>query len=194
MQVATVGLIGAIDRFDPDRGVDFVGFAVPTITGEIRRHFRDSAWSLRVPRRTKETYAAIQAAIAELTPTLQRSPTPGELASHLDLPVEQVREGLRAAYAYRSGSLDKLLHEDATQTLGSTMGEEDPELEQVDLRQTVQPLLRTLPERERTVVVLRFFHGMSQSQIASRVGVSQMQISRILSRTLARLRDQITDG
>ncbi|HEY8371792.1 MAG TPA: SigB/SigF/SigG family RNA polymerase sigma factor [Pseudonocardiaceae bacterium] len=194
VQVATLGLINAVDRFQPDRGVDFLSFAVPTIMGEVRRHFRDTGWSVRVPRRLKELHLSINAATSQLSQQLGRAPTPSELAEHLGISKEEVYEGLEATNAYRSASLDDLLLEDDdTVSLGDALGEVDAELEQVEYRESLQPLLARLPERERKVLMLRFFGNMTQTQIAKRVGVSQMHVSRLLARTLAQLRDELRD-
>jgi RNA polymerase sigma-B factor len=193
-QVAALGLIQAVDRFDPSRGSNFLAFAVPTITGEVRRYFRDSTWSVRVPRRTKELHAAITAKTTELSHDLGRAPRPTELADALDLPVEQVQEGLAAANAYQSASLDELVAsgETASTPLGDLLGTDDQRLADVVDRQSLFPALATLPERERTVVLLRFFGNLTQTQIAERVGLSQMHVSRLLSASLAVLRDAMT--
>lgn len=191
-QVATVGLIHAVDRFEPGRGSDFLSFAIPTITGEVRRHFRDHAWAVRVPRRLKDLHVSIGSAISELSQHHGRAPTASELAEHLGLPREQVLEGLEAAAAYRSSSLDSLLDaEGPGATLEDIVGEADAELDRVEFRTTLAPLLEKLPERERTILKLRFFAGLTQSQIAQHVGLSQMHVSRLLSRTLARLRNEL---
>jgi RNA polymerase sigma-B factor len=191
-QVATVGLIHAVDRFEPDRGSDFLSFAIPTITGEIRRHFRDHAWSMRVPRRLKDLHVAIGTAMAELSQRHGRAPTASELAEHLDLPREEILEGLEAASAYRSSSLDSLLDAaDSNTTLADVIGAADAELDRVEFRTTLAPLLEKLTERERTILKLRFFAGMTQSQIAQQIGLSQMHVSRLLSRTLTRLRHEL---
>jgi RNA polymerase sigma-B factor len=193
-QVATVGLIHAVDRFSPERGSDFLSYAVPTITGEVRRYFRDKAWSTRVPRRLKDLRLAIGSAMPILSQQLNRAPTAGELAEHLNRSREEVLEALEAANAYRSSSLDDMLVDDPSSgRLADVLGSSDAELEQVEHRETVQPALRKLPERERTIVMLRFFGGMTQTQIAERVGVSQMHVSRLLTRTLAALRADLTD-
>ncbi|WP_016699201.1 RNA polymerase sigma factor SigF [Actinoalloteichus spitiensis] len=189
VQVATLGLIKAVDRFDPTHGADFLSFAVPTIMGEVRRHFRDTGWSVRVPRRLQEMHLAISSATSELSQTLGRAPTPRELAERLDVPLEQVFEGLAASNAYRSASLDEMLLDDETVSLGDSIGQEEPELEIVEYRETLQPLLAQLPERDRQILLLRFFGNLTQTQIAKRIGVSQMHVSRLLSRTLARLRE-----
>ncbi|MEJ2863522.1 RNA polymerase sigma factor SigF [Actinomycetospora flava] len=193
-QVATVGLIHAVDRFSPERGSDFLSYAVPTITGEVRRYFRDKAWSTRVPRRLKDLRLAIGSAMPLLSQELNRAPTAGELAEHLQRSREEVLEALEAANAYRSSSLDDMLVDDPSSgRLADVLGSADAELEQVEHRETVQPALRKLPERERTIVMLRFFGGMTQTQIAERVGVSQMHVSRLLTRTLATLRADLSD-
>jgi RNA polymerase sigma-B factor len=194
-QVATVGLINAVDRFEPDRGTDFLSYAVPTITGEVRRHFRDQAWSMRVPRRLKDLHVSIGAAVSVLSQRLGRAPRPSEIAAHLQCSTEEVLEGLEAAGAYRSTSLDEVLtDDDATgHTPGDVLGELDNELDQVEYREAVRPLLASLPERERTILLLRFFGNMTQTQIAERIGISQMHVSRLLSQTLAMLRDRLSE-
>lgn len=188
-QVATVGLINSIDRFDPHRGVDFLSYAVPTVTGEVRRHFRDLGWGMRVPRRLKDLHVTLGAAISELSQKLGRAPTATELAEHLRLPKEEVVEGLEAANAYRGTSLDRLTDEDGWGGLADVVGQADHQLEQVEYREALKPLLSRLTERERTILMLRFFGNMTQTQIADRIGISQMHVSRLLSQTLASLRD-----
>jgi RNA polymerase sigma-B factor len=185
VQIATIGLINAVDRFDPAHGTDFLGFAVPTISGELRHHFRDNSWSVRVPRRLKELNGNIAAAREELTTRLSRAPKPSEIAAHLGVPVEEVFEGLRAGQGRYGASLDSML-ENSTH---ASFGEADTNLDQAELRQALRPLLDSLPERERKIVALRFGYGLSQSDIARRVGVSQMQVSRLLSGTLKTLRE-----
>jgi RNA polymerase sigma-B factor len=195
IQVATVGLINAVDRFEPDRGSDFFSFAVPTISGEVRRHFRDQGWSMRVPRRLKDLHVSINSAIAELSQSLGRAPRPSELAESLGLSSNEVLEGLAAGQAYRGSSLDEILSGDQSgTTLGDLLGEADAELERVDYQQSLQPLLAELPDRERTIVMLRFFGNLTQTQIADRVGVSQMHVSRLLAQTLVRLRERLESG
>jgi RNA polymerase sigma-B factor len=195
VQVATVGLINAVDRFEPDRGSDFFSFAVPTISGEVRRHFRDQGWSMRVPRRLKDLHVSINVAVAELSQRLGRAPRPSELAEKLDLPTNEVLEGLAAGQAYRGSSLDEILSGDQSgTTLGDLLGEADAELERVDYQQSLQPLLAELPDRERTILMLRFFGNKTQTQIADQVGVSQMHVSRLLAQTLARMRDRLETG
>jgi RNA polymerase sigma-B factor len=191
VQAGTVGLIGAVDRFDPHRGLDFLSFAVPTITGEIRRHFRDHTWAMRVPRRLKDIQSTMNAAIGPLTQELGRAPRPSEIAARLGVPVVDVVEGLTAQHAYRNDSLDQL-----TESGDSPMAKGGPAIdaaiEGVEDRETLAPLLDALPERERSILILRFFGNRTQSQIAEVVGVSQMHVSRLLDRTLRELREQFT--
>jgi RNA polymerase sigma-B factor len=192
VQVATVGLINAIDRFSPERGSDFFSFAVPTISGEVRRHFRDLGWSMRVPRRLKDLHVSIGAAASELSQSLGRAPKPTEIAERLGVPVSDVLEGLEASEAYRSSSLDEMLSsEQGSATVGELVGEADSELDRVDFRQALRPVLSELAERERTIVLLRFFGNMTQTQIADRVGISQMHVSRLLAQTLDRMRKRL---
>ena len=186
-QAGTVGLLNAVDRFEPDRGIDFLSYAVPTITGEVRRHFRDRTWSMRVPRRLKDLQSSINGAVGPLSQQLGRAPRPSEIAVHLGITTEEVVEGLDAQQAYRSSSLDELVS-GADTALTDTLGTADAELEKVEYRQTLAPLLDELPERERTILVLRFFGNMTQTQIADRVGISQMHVSRLLAQTVAGLR------
>jgi RNA polymerase sigma-B factor len=186
-QAGTVGLLNAVDRFEPDRGIDFLSYAVPTITGEVRRHFRDRTWSMRVPRRLKDVQSSINGAVGPLSQQLGRAPRPSEVAAHLGIATEEVVEGLDAQQAYRSSSLDELVS-GADTTLTETLGTADAELEKVEYRQTLAPLLDELPERERTILVLRFFGNMTQTQIADRVGISQMHVSRLLAQTVGNLR------
>ncbi|KHO27212.1 RNA polymerase subunit sigma [Mycolicibacterium setense] len=192
VQVARVGLVNAINRFDVETGSDFVSFAVPTIMGEVRRHFRDNSWSVKVPRRLKELHLRLGAATAELSQRLGRAPTASELAEELDMDREEVIEGLVAGSSYNTLSIDSGGggDEDAP-AIVDTLGDLDDGLDQIENRETLRPLLAQLPERERTVLLLRFFESMTQTQIAERVGVSQMHVSRLLAKSLARLRDQL---
>jgi RNA polymerase sigma-B factor len=191
-QAGTVGLLNAVDRFEPARGIDFLSYAVPTITGEIRRHFRDRTWSMRVPRRLKDLQSAINGAIGPLSQELGRAPRPSEIAVRLGLSTEDVVEGLDAQQAYRSTSLDELVA-GADTPLTDTLGDVDTELDKVEYRETLAPLLDELPERERTILLLRFFGNLTQTQIADRVGISQMHVSRLLSQTVAQLRRRMTE-
>jgi len=189
VQVATVGLINAVDRFDPARGTDFLSFAVPTVMGEIRRYFRDSSWSVRVPRRLKELHLSISAASNELSQQLGRAPAPSEIATRLGLTRDEVYEGLEAGNAYHSVSLDDMLTQDSDSTsLGDMLGEPDAGMEGVENHESLLPLVRELPERERTILVLRFFGNLTQTQIAEKIGISQMHVSRLLTKTLEHLR------
>ncbi|MFC4946081.1 SigB/SigF/SigG family RNA polymerase sigma factor [Pseudonocardia sp. GCM10023141] len=192
VQVATVGLINAVDRFSPERGSDFLSFAVPTISGEVRRHFRDLGWSMRVPRRLKDMHVSINGVVPDLAQRLGRAPRPSEIAEQLGVPVAEVLEGLEASEAYRSSSLDEMLSsEQGSATVGELVGEADAALDQVEFRQALRPLLAELDERERTIVLLRFFGNLTQTQIADQVGISQMHVSRLLARTLDRLRTRL---
>lgn len=194
VQVARVGLINAVDRFDPARGSDFLSFAVPTVMGEVRRHFRDTGWVIRVPRRLKELHLSINNASTQLSQRLGRAPTPSEIAGHLGLSPGEVHEGLEAGNAYHSMSLDEVLSGDTENlALGDTLGEEDSALEGVENHEALQPLVRGLPERERKILALRFVHNMTQTQIAKRIGVSQMHVSRLLARTLDALREGLAE-
>lgn len=192
IQVATLGLIRAMDRFRPEYGTEFLSFAVPTITGEIRRYFRDQGWGMRVPRRLKDLHVAMSAAISALSQELGRSPKPSEIAARLDISVEEVLEGLEAGQAYRAASLDATLDgDDHSDALGDLLGQPDGDLELVEYREALQPLLAELPGRERSILMMRFYANMTQTQIAERIGVSQMHVSRILANTLERLRRQL---
>lgn len=192
VQVATVGLINAVDRYSPDRGSDFFSFAVPTISGEVRRHFRDLGWSMRVPRRLKDLHVSINGAVSALAQEIGRAPRPSEIAQHLGISVSDVLEGLEASEVYRSSSLDEMLSSDAgSATVGELVGEADAELARVDFMQALRPVMSELPERERTIVLLRFFGNRTQTQIAEEVGISQMHVSRLLSQTLDRLRSRL---
>ncbi|WP_445183469.1 SigB/SigF/SigG family RNA polymerase sigma factor [Pseudonocardia sp. Cha107L01] len=189
-QAGTIGLLGSIDRFDPSRGSEFLAFAIPTITGEIRRHFRDRSWAMHVPRRLKDMQAPIRAESEALLNEMGRAPRPSDLASRLQVPVESVLAALEAGQTYRNGSLEDVMTSD-DQPLVERLGFVDGALERVEYHEALVPLLRKLPDRERTILMLRFFGNMTQSQIAARIGISQMHVSRLLSQTLAHLRDRI---
>jgi RNA polymerase sigma-B factor len=193
VQVARLGLMNAINRFDPDKSSSFLAFAIPTMMGEVRRHFRDHAWSMHVPRRIRDRHGEITKATAHLTQTLGRAPTAGELSELLGLDHEEVVESLVAAASYNVQSIDAPISggDGKPRMLAETIGDVDPEFDYITDCAAVRPLLAALPERERTVLHLRFFASMTQSQIAERIGVSQMHVSRILERTLAQLRDQL---
>ncbi|WP_178361034.1 RNA polymerase sigma factor SigF [Mycolicibacterium hippocampi] len=192
VQVARVGLVNAVIRFDVTAGSDFVSFAVPTIMGEVRRHFRDNSWSVKVPRRLKELHLRLGAATAELSQRLGRAPTASELAAELEMDRDEVIEGLVAGSSYNTLSIDSGgSGSEEAPALADTLGDVDMSLDQIENRESLRPLLDALPERERTVLVLRFFESMTQTQIAERVGISQMHVSRLLAKSLARLRDQL---
>ena len=191
-QVATIGLIKSVDRFDPQRGVEFSTYATPTIIGEIKRHFRDKGWAVRVPRRLQELRLSLTAATSELSQRNGRSPTVAELAGHLGLTEEEVLEGLESANAYSTLSLDvPESGDDESPAVADSLGSEDEALEGVEYRESLKPLLEQLPAREKRILLLRFFGNMTQSQIADEIGISQMHVSRLLARTLAQLREKL---
>jgi RNA polymerase sigma-B factor len=191
VQTATVGLIKAVDKFDPDRGVDFAGYAIPTIIGEIKRHFRDRTWSVRVPRRLQELRLAITEANSTLTHTLGRSPTVTDIATHLAVTEEDVLEGLEGARAYNATSLSTPISADGTTELGDTLGDDDHEYEIAETRVALGPALATLDDREQKILTLRFYGNLTQSQIADQIGISQMHVSRLLTKALTKLRTQL---
>ncbi|MET9830470.1 RNA polymerase sigma factor SigF [Streptomyces sp. NPDC006385] len=190
-QVATIGLIKSVDRFDPERGVEFSTYATPTVVGEIKRHFRDKGWAVRVPRRLQELRLSLTTATAELSQQHGRSPTVHELAEKLAISEEEVLEGLESANAYSTLSLDVPDTDDESPAVADTLGAEDEALEGVEYRESLKPLLEDLPPREKRILLLRFFGNMTQSQIAQEVGISQMHVSRLLARTLAQLREKL---
>ena len=192
-QVATIGLIKSIDRFDLERGVEFSTYATPTIVGEIKRHFRDKGWAVRVPRRLQELKLSLTKAIGDLAQREGRAPTVSELAAHLQMSEEEVLEGLESANAYSTVSLDApdSGDEDAP-AVADSLGMVDDALEGVEYRESLKPLLEQLPPREKKILLLRFFGNMTQSQIAAELGISQMHVSRLLARTLAQLREGLT--
>ncbi|MFE3800077.1 RNA polymerase sigma factor SigF [Nocardia tengchongensis] len=192
-QVARLGLIQAVDRFDVSRGSTFLAFAVPTIMGEVRRHFRDHAWAVRVPRGLKEIHGQLGPATDTLAQRLGRLPTAGEIATELAVEPNVVTQALVARNAFRADSLDRLTQPEEQSTPSSvldSLGADEPCYQLTEDAMTVRPLIAQLPERERTILILRYFESQTQAEIAHRMGVSQMQISRILSRTLQRLHDQ----
>jgi len=193
IQVATIGLIKSIDRFDLERGVEFSTYATPTIVGEIKRHFRDKGWAVRVPRRLQELKLSLTKAISDLAQREGRAPTVSELAAHLQMSEEEVLEGLESANAYSTVSLDApdSGDEDAP-AVADSLGMVDESLEGVEYRESLKPLLEKLPAREKKILLLRFFGNMTQSQIAAELGISQMHVSRLLARTLAQLREGLT--
>ncbi|WP_433594157.1 RNA polymerase sigma factor SigF [Nocardia sp. CA-145437] len=190
-QVARVGLVHAVDRFDISRGSNFLSFAVPTIMGEVRRYFRDNTWAMRVPRRVKETHLRIGSAIDALSQQLGRSPTAKEIAAALDIDADEVTQAVIAGNAYQPSSIDAVsVGRDTEASLLDTLGEEESQFDRVEEYVAIRPLLAGLPERERRILTMRFFESMTQTQIAQQMGISQMHVSRILSKTLARLREQ----
>src|SRR5215467_6638781 len=192
-QVATIGLIKSIDRFDLARGVEFSTYATPTIVGEIKRHFRDKGWAVRVPRRLQELKLALTKAISDLAQREGRAPTVAEIAAHLQMSDEEVLEGLESANAYSTVSLDAPdSGDDDAPAVAESLGMLDEALEGVEYRESLKPLLEQLPSREKRILLLRFFGNMTQSQIASELGISQMHVSRLLARTLAQLREGLT--
>ncbi|HEV7626361.1 MAG TPA: SigB/SigF/SigG family RNA polymerase sigma factor [Streptomyces sp.] len=189
VQVGTIGLIKAIDRFDIERGVEFPTFAMPTIIGEIKRFFRDTSWSVRVPRRLQELRLDLAKAGDELAQSLDRAPTMEELADRLSISIEEVVEGMAASNAYTASSLDAQPEEDDTEgALADRIGYEDNGLEGIEYVESLKPLIAELPARDRTILSLRFVANMTQSEIGEELGISQMHVSRLLSRTLNKLR------
>ena len=194
VQVGTIGLIKSIDRFDTDRGVEFSTYATPTIIGEIKRYFRDKGWAIRVPRRLQELRMQISSATAELTQKLGRSPTPRELAEEIGCTVEEIIEGFESSNAYSTLSLDASNDDDdSSSSMLDALGIDDAGLEHVEIRESIKPLLEQLDPREKKILLLRFFKNMTQSQIAEEIGVSQMHVSRLLSRTLSQLRSSLEE-
>lgn len=193
-QVACVGVINAINRFNPDTGADFLAFAVPTVMGEVRRYFRDNGWAVKVPRRLKELRAQLGAARAELTQKIGRSPTATEIAEYLDMDRESVVEATIADGCYSASSIDvQASSDEESLPICETLGGPDPALDMVVDVETVRPLIAALPERERRVLALRFAGDMTQTEIAQRMGYSQMHISRLLGCVLDTLREKACD-
>ena len=193
-QVASVGVIKAVDRWDPVRadGSDVLAFLVPSVRGEILRWFRDRTWAMRVPRRLKELAVAMRGVTGELAQELGRAPRPSDLARRLGVDVEEVLEALRAEAAHHTSTLDAGTGSD-DQALSERLGVEDERLAGVENAEAVRPLLDRLPARERRIVLLRFYGGRTQSQIAEEIGISQMHVSRLLARTLAGMREALLD-
>lgn len=193
VQVGTVGLIKAIDGYDPDRGAELSTYATPTILGEIKRHFRDRTWAVRVPRRLQELQARVTAQTDELSISLGRSPTVKELADSLDVTEADVLEALDARHAYVADSIDADAEGGTAPSAAvtSSWGDIDPGFALIDDREALEPLLLALPERERSILMMRFFRNMSQSEIGAELGLSQMHVSRLLARTLAQLRAEL---
>jgi RNA polymerase sigma-B factor len=191
-QVAMIGLVKAVDRFDPGRGVPFFGFAGPTISGELKRHFRDATWTARVPRSAKELAASVRGGSEELAQQLARAPTIDEIAEHLAITRDDVVTGLIAQSAYRAAPLDPGERTDAGSS--QMMIEDDVRFAAIDDQEAVEQLVVGLGRNERAVVQLRFVEELSQDEIARRIGVSQMQVSRLLRKSFDHMRQRLNDG
>jgi RNA polymerase sigma-B factor len=192
-QVARLGLVKAAQGFDPTRQNDFLAYAVPTIRGEVRKHFRDHGWTVRPPRRIQELQSRIMAAATDLTHALGRSPRPSELAKHLDSSVEEIEEALSADGCFSPSSLDRpVSDEDGSASLGDLLPSEDADQDAAEARLMLAPAIRRLGERDRLILHLRFFKGMTQEEIAQEIGVTQMHVSRLLTKILAELRSEIS--
>jgi RNA polymerase sigma-B factor len=194
VQVASMGLLKAVDRFDAEREVVFSSYAVPTILGELKRHFRDRTWSVRVPRDLQELALRVDRAVTNLSLSKNGAPSVGEIARAVGVSEEQVLEALQAAGAYRAGSLEAPragTSDDTGETMADTLGVEEAGFEQAEQRATLGPLLEGISGRERTVLALRFGEDLTQAEIGERIGVSQMQVSRVIRQALARLRTQL---
>ncbi len=191
-QVAYLALVKAADRFDSSREVEFATFATPTVLGEIKRHFRDKGWAVRVPRQMQELRIALTKAVEDLTHELHRSPTVSELAERLSVSEDEVLQGLEVGRAYSTQSIDPLVDPDEdAPSLAAVVGTVDASFDRVEDRHALRPLMAELPERERRLLEMRFFRNMTQTEIADELGISQMHVSRLLTRTLAQLRDQL---
>jgi RNA polymerase sigma-B factor len=193
VQVGALGLVKAVDRFDVDRGVEFTSYAVPTIVGEIRRHFRDKTWAMHVPRRLKELSVRLSRVLDELTIELGRSPTIAELAEATAVEEEDVIDALDSAHAYSTRSLQAPYEEGGDDSLADRLGTDDVGYEEVEEGSVVAAGLNMLDERERRIVELRFFEELTQSQIAAEIGISQMHVSRLLRRALETMRGRIEE-
>ena len=195
VQVASVGLLKAVDRFEPNRGVEFSTYATHTIVGELKRHFRDKGWAVRAPRRMQELYLRLGKIIGDLSQELGRSPTVQELAIEAQVSQEEVLEALEAGQAYRFASLDAPAPGDEdNESVGARFGSDDPQLIDAERRAALFPLISKLPAREQNILHMRFFEGLTQSEIASRLGISQMHVSRLLARSLSQLRSAATEN
>lgn len=191
LQAAYVGLVKAVQGFDSSYDRDFLSYAVPTVTGEVKRYFRDFGWTVRPPRRIQELQAQISRASNELSQALHRSPKPREVAELLGIDVDSVIEALAADGCFTPASLDVPIGEDGSGSLGELLGEDDADLGRAEARILLGPAVRRLKERDRRIIELRFFYGWTQEQIAQDIGVTQMQVSRLLSRILADLRSEL---
>ena len=190
VQVGSIGLLKAIDRFQPERGLEFSTYATPTILGEIKRYFRDAGWLVHVPRRAQELQATLTRARAELSQQLRRSPTVAELARCAEVSEDQVLEAIDVARSYSGVPLDAIVEPDG----GAIVADHDAALDRVELREVLRPALEALPEREREILLLRFGESKTQNEIAEIIGVSQMQVSRLIARSLAQLRETLAPG
>jgi len=196
IQVGMIGLINAIDRFDPERGIRFATYATPTIVGEIRRHFRDKGWAVKVPRRLQELSLAANRAVDELSQRLDRAPTISEIAERLGVADEEAVEALELSDLYELPSLDRDIgtdEDDSGGALADYIGREDVEIERFERRNRLSQALKSLPERERQIIELRFFRNLSQTEVAKRMKISQMHVSRLQHRALSRLREYIRE-
>ena len=191
VQVGSIALIKAVDRFDPDRGVEFTTYATGTVIGELKRHFRDRGWAVRAPRRIQELYLELGHTIDALSQELGRPPTVAELAESIGVSQDAVLEAIEAGQGYRSSSIDAPGQRD--ETLADRLGSDDAGVTTVDERSVLAPALAALPERQQEVVRLRFIDGLTQSEIASWVGISQMHVSRLLAQSLARIRENLAE-
>ncbi len=187
LQVAQLGVLKAVERFDPEVGVAFPSFAMPTVLGELRRHFRDHTWSLRVPRRLKELHVSLTRAAERLRHTLGRHPTVDELAEELRVTPDDVLEVLDAGAAYRTVPITPVDDDEADDRESAALGEIDGEFDNADNRMAIRILLEQLEPRERTIVYLRFFGSLTQQEISDRLGLSQVHVSRLLRRSLDQL-------
>jgi RNA polymerase sigma-B factor len=193
VQVALLGLLKAVERFDPSRGLEFSTFATPTIVGELKRHFRDKGWAVRVPRRVQELHLRMGTVVNNLSQELGRSPTIPEIARRAEVSVDEVLEAMEAGRAYRFSSIDMGTSDEEDRAPGmaaAQLGEDDTGLDEVEHRLLLSPLIASLPKREQMIIHLRFFRGMTQSEIAIRLGISQMHVSRLLARSLTQLRQR----
>ncbi|HYJ70699.1 MAG TPA: sigma-70 family RNA polymerase sigma factor [Nocardioidaceae bacterium] len=194
VQVAYVGLMKAVRGYDPTRGDDFRSYAIPTISGEVKRHFRDKSWAVKPPRWLQELQADISAISNGLYQDLKRPPRPEDIAERLDVPVAKVREALSADGCFNPASINGNGPRGDGYVLAERLGMDDRGLDLVEIRIALAPLIQQLPERDRTILALRFFRGWTQSQIATNLGITQMQVSRLLSRILNGLRLELTSG
>ncbi len=197
VQVASTGLIKAVDRFEPERGLEFSTYATHTIVGELKRHFRDKGWAVRVPRRLQELHLRLSTLVNQLNQDLGRSPTVAEIAQAAGVAEEEILEAMEAGQAYRFTSIDAPVggaDDEDSSALSSTLGEDDAELAGAENRAALSPLLAKLPARQQKIIHLRFFEGLTQSEIAARLGISQMHVSRLLARSLAQLRSDAEAG